>query len=67
MKPMRASTLCLAVAATLCACGQRGELYLPTEVREPVVTVPVDPDEEDDADTVQPPAIGNPGGDVGTR
>lgn len=63
--------LCVLTAA----CGQRGDLYIPSEVREPVVTVPArdltppaqPADEEDDTNAVQPPATGNPGSDTGTR
>jgi predicted small lipoprotein YifL len=37
-----ASTLLLALALLLTACGQKGDLYLPSEEREAVATVPVD-------------------------
>lgn len=34
--------LLLCLAALLAACGQKGDLYLPSSNREPVITVPTD-------------------------
>jgi predicted small lipoprotein YifL len=65
---MRArASLLLPLALLLAACGQKGELYIPSPEREAVATVPADatlpttaPTEDDEErELVQPPAPGN--------
>lgn len=66
MSRMRASLL-LPFAVLLAACGQRGDLYLPTAEREAVLTVPADatlpalPGRTDEDDEQSPATGGQPG------
>jgi predicted small lipoprotein YifL len=60
MRPCAA--LLLPFAVLLAACGQKGELYIPSPEREVVATVPTDAslpaapaDEDEDRELVQPP------------
>lgn len=57
---MRKITTLLPAALLLAACGQKGELYVPSPEREAIATVPADatlpvaPAEEDGDDQAQP-------------
>jgi predicted small lipoprotein YifL len=45
---IRTCTALLPVALLLAACGQKGELYVPSPEREAIATLPAAPAEEED-------------------
>jgi predicted small lipoprotein YifL len=42
LRNLRVALPCLALPALLAGCGQKGDLYLPAQEQEAVITVPTD-------------------------